>query len=120
ARLPTHGVPPPRLRALEQLLVRGPLLVRHLLAHLLPARRAARDPVARSGDDRDRRVRVHGGDLAAVGTGGALVEPDVRSRLGGDRPLGRVSVRARHGARTARALGVAGAGAVALRALRAA
>ena len=47
--------------------------------------------------------------VARVGTGGALVEPHVRGRLGRDRALGRVPVRARDGARAARALGAAGA-----------
>src|SRR5919204_20695 len=50
-----------------------------------------------------------------MGTGGALVEPDVRGRVGGDRTLGGVSVRARVRARAARALVAAVGSAVALR-----
>ena len=45
----------PRLRDLEQLLVRGPLQLRHLQPPLLPARGAVRDQAAR------RRERRHGG-----------------------------------------------------------
>ena len=53
--------------------------------------------------------------LREWGPRGPLVEPDVRGRLGRDRPLGRVPVRARRRARAARALGAPGAAAVALR-----
>ena len=53
--------------------------------------------------------------LAGVGPAGALVEPDVRRRLGGDRPLRRLPVRARRRARAARPLGAPGETAVALR-----
>src|SRR5207253_4126591 len=49
ARLPTDAAPPPRLRVLEQLLVRGPLQLRHLQPPLLPAGGAARDQAARGG-----------------------------------------------------------------------
>ena len=45
----------------------------------------------------------------AVGPDRALVEPDVRGRLGRDRLLGRVPVRARRRARAARDLGAPGA-----------
>ena len=44
--VPAHALPPARLHALEQLLVRGPLQLRHLQHALLPARGAARDPAA--------------------------------------------------------------------------
>ena len=47
ARVPAHVPAPARLRGLEQLLVRGALLVRHLQLHLLPARGGARDQAAR-------------------------------------------------------------------------
>ena len=56
--------------------------------------------------------------LAAVGPDRALVEPDVRGRLGRDRVLGRVPVRARRGARAARDLGAPGAALLALRRAR--
>ena len=58
ARLPAGGVPRPRLHALEQLLVRGPLQLRHLQPPLLPARGGARDPAARGRDRRDRDARL--------------------------------------------------------------
>ena len=50
-----------------------------------------------------------------VGPARPLVEPDVRGRLGGDRPLRRLPVRARRRARAARALGAPGPAPLALR-----
>src|SRR5919197_5965553 len=55
ARLPTDALPAPRLRALEQLLVRGALQLRHLQRPLLPDSRTVRDQAARG------RHRLHGG-----------------------------------------------------------
>ena len=118
ARLPAHALPERRLRPLEQLLVRGALQLRHLQHALLPARGAVRDPAAGGGDRLDRRARVRGDRLAAMGPDRALVEPDVRGRLGRDRVLGRVPVRARRGARAARDLGAPGPALVALRRAR--
>ena len=117
-RLPAGRLPRPRLHALEQLLVRGPLQLRHLQPPLLPAGGRARDPPARGRDGRDRHARLRRPGLAGMGPAGALVEPDVRGRLGGDRPLRRLPVRARRRTRPARALGAPGAAAVALRRAR--
>ena len=54
ARVPAHALPRARLHALEQLLVRGALQLRHVQPPLLPARGAARDPPARGRDGRAR------------------------------------------------------------------
>ena len=99
--VPAHVPAPARLRPLEQLLVRGPLLVRHLQLHLLPARRRARDHAARDRLDRRRGARVHARRLARVGERRALLEPRVRGALDGHRPLRGVPVRARDGVRAA-------------------
>src|SRR5581483_6528603 len=50
APLPAKRVPRARLHALEQLLVRGPLQLRHLQPPLLPARRPPRDQAPRRRD----------------------------------------------------------------------
>ena len=104
-RLPADGLPARRLRALEQLLVRRPLQLRHVQRPLLPARRAVRNPAARDRVDRDGRARLRGRRRPAVGAARALVEQDVRGRLGRAGHLGGVPVRARRRARAARALG---------------
>ncbi len=96
ARLPAHVPAPARLRDLEQLLVRGPLLVRHLQLPLLPACRACRDQAARRALDRDRGACVQRSSCSRQwGPSRALVEPHVRRPLAGHRALGRVPVRAR-------------------------
>ena len=99
ARLPADAVPRSRLHALEQLLVRGPLQLRHLQPPLLPAGRAVRDPHARRRNGVDGVARLRRPALARVGPGHSLVEPHVRRRLGRDRLLGGVPVRARRSAR---------------------
>ena len=92
----------PRLRALEQLLVRRALLVRHLQLHLLPAGGGVRDQGAGPRHDLRRGARVHAARLARVGAGRPALEPDVRRALGRDRPLGGLPVRARRRPRAAR------------------
>ena len=67
ARVPAHALPRARLHALEQLLVRGPLQLRHVQPPLLPARGAPRDPAARGRDDRARGARVRGRARGASG-----------------------------------------------------
>src|SRR5207237_9256882 len=87
---------------LEQLLVRRPLLVRHLQLHLLPARGPDRDQAAGGGLDRRRGPRLRARRLAGVGAVGALLEPDVHAALARRRALGRVPVRTRCHVRAAR------------------
>ena len=101
---------------LEQLLVRRALQLRHLQPSLLPARGPSRDQAARRRERRDGRARVRGRRGARMGPRRALVEPLLRRRVGGSRALGRLPVRARHGAGAARALGAAGGTARPLRA----
>ena len=90
--------------------------LRHVQPPLLPARGAARDQAARRREHRDGRARVRRRRGTRMGPRRTLVEPLLRRRLGGHRPLGRVPVRARDGARAARALGAAGGTAGPLRA----
>ena len=104
-----------RVRDLEQLLVRGALQLRHLQPPLLPARGAARDQAARRRQHRDGRARVRRRRRPRMGPRRTLVEPLVRRRLGGSRPLGRLPVRARHRPGAARPLGAAGRAARTLR-----
>ena len=68
---------------------------------------------------RSRRPRSRSrSSSGGVGPARAMVEPHLRGRLGGHRPLGRLPVRARRCARAARALGAPGAAALALRRAR--
>src|SRR5215203_6797717 len=103
-----HAVPRSRLRALEQLLVRGPLQLRHLQPPVLPACSAARDPAARGCDSLDLRACLRRPALAGVGRVHALVESHLRGGVGRDRLLGGISVRARGRAGSARALVASG------------
>ena len=69
-------------------------------------------------DDRARRARVLRRRLARMGADDALVEPELRRRLGRHRPLRGVPVRARDRVRAALDLGAAGERALALRCAR--
>ena len=82
ACLPADRLHPPRVPALEQLLVRRTVRLRHVQRPLLPAGRGVRDQGARDHLDRNRRAGVRGRRLQAVGPACTLVEPDVRGRLG--------------------------------------
>ena len=110
----------PRVRALEQLLVRRALLVRHLQLHLLPARGAVRDQGAGARHDRRGGARLHAARLARVGAGRAALEPHLRRALGRHRPVGGLPVRARRRTRAPRSHGDAARPPPALRGPRAA
>ncbi len=118
ARLPAHGVRPRRLPALEQLLVRRALQLRHVQRPVLPARRAVRDQGARDHLDRDCSARVRRRRVPAMGADGPLVEQDVRRRVGWARHLSGVPVRPRDRARSARDLGSSDGEALAVRRAR--
>ena len=94
SRVPAHVPDRARLRDLEQLLVRGPLLVRHLQPDLLPARRAARHPRARARVDRNRGSCVHARRAARVGAG-ARASRAARSRCCGSASSARRRSRSR-------------------------
>src|SRR5204862_98609 len=70
--------------------------------------------------DRDRGAGVRGDPRAGVGAVRARLEPLVRRRLGGDGPVRGVSLRARRGACTPRALGAPAGSSRALRDARSA
>ena len=69
----------PRLRALDELLVRGPLHLRRLQPHLLPARRARRDPAARGDQRRGVGRRVHARRPPDLGRVDGLGDPVLRA-----------------------------------------
>ncbi len=89
----------PRLRSLEQLLVRRPLQLRHLQPALLPARGAPRDQAPRGREHRDGGARVRRRCGPRVGPRLALVESLLRRRLGG-RSSSRARSRSRSGSRS--------------------
>ena len=76
-------LPPPRLRALDELLVRGPLHVRRLQPPLLPARRARRDPAARRAQRAASTAAFTLVIRQAVGRVDRLGDPVLRGRRGG-------------------------------------
>ena len=112
--LPAGTLPQARVRPLEQLLVRGPLLVRHLQPPLLPPVGAARDQGPRPRVDLRRSGRIRDRDRSRVGAGDTLVVPNLRRPLGGRGALGGLPVRARVRARPARTVLAAGRQAVRL------
>ena len=72
----------PRLRALEQLLVRRAVLVRHVQRRLLPARGSARDQGARARVGRHGRARLRGRRGSRGGPAADALDALVRSALG--------------------------------------
>ena len=88
-------LPPARLRALDELLVRGPLHVRRLQPPLLPARGAGRDPAARGAQRRRVGRRVHARHPAGLGRVDRLGDPLLRRRRRRLGRLGRLPVRPR-------------------------
>ena len=103
ARLPAPRLPPARLRALDELLVRGPLHVRRLQRPLLPARRARRDQAARGAQRRRLDRGVHARAPPDLGRRDRLGDAVLRGRRGRVGRLGGVPLRPRARARAHRA-----------------